>query len=77
MALKPLTLSIEKFLRPCLLGCTPVSAGSLAAGGLESSNVDIATELTSLIQRQRAYSSNAKIITTADDMLDETIRLKR
>jgi len=53
------------------------SAGSLAAGGLESSNVDIATELTSLIQRQRAYSSNAKIITTADDMLDETIRLKR
>jgi len=52
-------------------------AGTLAAGGLESSNVDIATELTSLIQRQRAYSSNAKIITTADDMLDETIRLKR
>ncbi|MGR3372807.1 flagellar hook-basal body complex protein [Pseudooceanicola nanhaiensis] len=52
-------------------------AGGLASGGLESSNVDIATELTSLIQRQRAYSSNAKIITTADEMLDETIRLKR
>lgn len=51
--------------------------GSMTSGGLESSNVDIATELTSLIQRQRAYSSNAKIITTADEMLDETIRLKR
>ena len=52
-------------------------AGTINAGGLESSNVDIAAELTSLIQRQRAYSSNAKIITTADEMLDETLRLKR
>ncbi len=52
-------------------------AGTINAGGLESSNVDIADELTSLIQRQRAYSSNAKIITTADDMLDEMIRMKR
>ncbi|MEC7793531.1 MAG: flagellar basal body rod C-terminal domain-containing protein, partial [Pseudomonadota bacterium] len=43
----------------------------------ESSNVDIAEELTELIQKQRAFSSNAKIITTADEMLDETVRLKR
>ncbi|WP_163851533.1 flagellar hook protein FlgE [Pseudooceanicola aestuarii] len=52
-------------------------AGVINSGGVESSNVDIAEELTSLIQRQRAYSSNAKIITTADEMLDETLRLKR
>jgi flagellar hook protein FlgE len=44
---------------------------------LEGSNVDIAQELTDLIQTQRAYSSNAKIITTSDEMLDETLRIKR
>ncbi|ANT63177.1 flagellar hook protein (plasmid) [Salipiger sp. CCB-MM3] len=51
--------------------------GTLTSGGVEGSNVDIAQELTSLIQRQRAYSSNAKIITTADEMLNETVNLKR
>ncbi|MCT4369489.1 flagellar hook protein FlgE [Yangia mangrovi] len=51
--------------------------GSITSGGIEGSNVDIAQELTSLIQRQRAYSSNAKIITTADEMLNETVNLKR
>ncbi|SFP65775.1 flagellar hook protein FlgE [Tranquillimonas alkanivorans] len=53
------------------------SAGSIASGALESSNVEIAQELTDLIQTQRAYSSNAKIVTTMDEMLDETMRLKR
>lgn len=53
------------------------SAGSITASAVETSNVDIAEELTELIQKQRAYSSNAKIITTADEMLDETVRLKR
>ncbi|APZ50338.1 flagellar hook protein FlgE [Salipiger abyssi] len=52
-------------------------SGTLTSGGVESANVDIAEELTSLIQRQRAYSSNAKIITTADEMLTETVNLKR
>ncbi|MGR3465089.1 flagellar basal body rod C-terminal domain-containing protein, partial [Limimaricola sp.] len=47
------------------------------AGALESSNVEIAQELTELISTQRAYSSNAKIVTTVDEMLDETMRLKR
>ncbi|WP_323765197.1 flagellar hook-basal body complex protein [Marinovum sp.] len=51
--------------------------GTLTSGGVESANVDIAQELTSLIQRQRAYSSNAKIITTADEMLSETVNIKR
>ncbi|MGB2200719.1 MAG: flagellar hook-basal body complex protein, partial [Pseudooceanicola atlanticus] len=52
-------------------------AGEITGGAIESSNVDIAEELTELIQKQRTFSSNAKIITTADEMLDETVRLKR
>jgi len=53
------------------------ATGEITGGAIESSNVDIAQELTELIQKQRAFSSNAKIITTADEMLDETVRLKR
>ncbi|MBV1863842.1 MAG: flagellar hook-basal body complex protein [Rhodobacteraceae bacterium] len=51
--------------------------GTISNGVLESSNVEIAQELTDLIRIQRAYSTNAKIITTTDEMLDETTRLKR
>jgi len=53
------------------------SAGTVVGGALEQSNVDIATELVSLIETQRAYSSNATIVRTADEMVDETNRLKR
>lgn len=51
--------------------------GYIASGVLERSNVDLAQELTDLIEIQRAYSSNAKIVQTADEMLEETTRLKR
>ncbi len=51
--------------------------GSINAGALEASNVDIAQEMTELIKAQRAFSTNAKVITTVDDMMDETTRLKR
>ncbi|MEE2526114.1 flagellar hook protein FlgE [Hyphobacterium sp. HN65] len=53
------------------------SAGTIASSTLENSNVDLATEFTSLITTQRAYSASSKIITTADEMLDEAIRMKR
>ncbi|SEN28031.1 flagellar hook protein FlgE [Palleronia pelagia] len=43
----------------------------------EASTTDVANELTTLIQTQRAYSSNAKIIQTVDEMLQETTNLKR
>ena len=43
----------------------------------EASTTDVAVELTSLIQTQRAYSSNAKVIQTVDEMLQETTNLKR
>jgi flagellar hook protein FlgE len=57
-------------------------AGSGPTGGIqgfarELSTTDIAHELTQLIQTQRAYSSNAKIIQTVDEMLQETTNLKR
>ncbi|QFT47393.1 Flagellar hook protein FlgE [Roseivivax sp. THAF40] len=53
------------------------TVGSISSFALEASNVDIAQELTDLIAVQRAYSSNAKIITTADQMLEETLQIKR
>ncbi len=43
----------------------------------EASTTDVANELTQLIQTQRAYSSNAKVIQTVDEMLQETTNLKR
>ncbi len=43
----------------------------------EESTTDVAQELTQLIQTQRAYSSNAKVIQTVDEMLQETTNIKR
>lgn len=51
--------------------------GAVMGYALEESTTDIAGELTQLIQTQRAYSSNAKIIQTVDEMLQETTNLKR
>lgn len=44
-------------------------AGSISSSSLESSTVDLAGEFTNLITTQRAYSASARIITTADQML--------
>ncbi len=52
-------------------------AGSIEGFALEQSTTDIAQELTNLIETQRAYSSNAKIIQTVDEMLQETTNIKR
>lgn len=51
-------------------------SGTLITGSTESSNVDIATEFTKLIVAQRAYSANTKMVTTADQMLQETLNMK-
>ena len=53
------------------------AAGTVIGSALEQSNVDIATELVSLIETQRAYSSNATLVRTADELVEETTRLKR
>lgn len=51
--------------------------GSVIGYAREESTSDIAAELTQLIQTQRAYSSNAKVIQTVDEMLQETTNIKR
>lgn len=50
-------------------------AGEITSNALESSTVDLATEFSNMIVTQRAYSASTKIITTADEMLDELTRL--
>ena len=50
-------------------------AGVVAPSALEAANVDLAEEFTKMIVTQRAYSANAKIINTTDQMLDELIRM--
>ncbi|HMQ28965.1 MAG TPA: flagellar hook-basal body complex protein, partial [Acidimicrobiales bacterium] len=51
--------------------------GSVVGYAREGSTTDVAAELTALIQTQRAYSSNAKVIQTVDEMLQETTNIKR
>jgi len=50
-------------------------AGSLVTGSVEQSNVDIATQFTALIVAQQAYSANTKVVTSANQMLQETISM--
>ena len=51
--------------------------GDMVGYAREESTTDVAGELTQLIQTQRAYSSNAKLIQTVDEMLQETTNIKR
>ena len=49
--------------------------GSITPNSLEASTVDLSQEFTNLITTQRAYSAASKIITTADEMLQELISI--
>ncbi|NBR90409.1 MAG: flagellar hook-basal body complex protein [Rhodobacteraceae bacterium] len=51
--------------------------GDIVAFAREESTTDVAGELTEMIQTQRAYTSNAKVIQTVDEMLQETANIKR
>ena len=51
--------------------------GTVLGGSVEASNVDIAKEFTNLIVFQRGYQANAKVITTVDQISQETIALKQ
>jgi flagellar basal-body rod protein FlgG len=53
-----------------------VGFGSMVQGSLETSNVDIVSEITNLISAQRAYEMNSKVITTADQMLSTANQTK-
>jgi len=50
--------------------------GQLQSGCLESSNVDLATEMSNLIEIQRAYQFNAKLVQTADELANITNNLR-
>ena len=51
--------------------------GTLIGSALEGSNVDIAQEFTNMILAQRGYQANSKTITVSDELLLETLNLKR
>lgn len=52
------------------------SAGSIESSKVEASNVDLAEEFSKMIVTQRAYSAGTKVINTADQMLEELLRLR-
>ncbi len=52
-------------------------AGAISSNALEASTVDLATEFSDLITTQRAYSAATRIITTADQMLQELMQIKQ
>jgi flagellar hook protein FlgE len=53
------------------------ASGDIVGKSLEGSNTDIADEFTKLIVTQQAYAANTRIVTTADQMLQETINMIR
>lgn len=50
--------------------------GALEQGALETSNVNIVQEITTLIQAQRAYEMNSKVIQTGDEMLSTIVQMR-
>ncbi|MGQ7792563.1 flagellar hook protein FlgE [Faunimonas sp. B44] len=51
--------------------------GTMISGAIEKSNVDLASELTSMIEAQRGYTANSKVFQTGADLLDVLVNLKR
>lgn len=65
-------------------GATPVpqapdtnGLGPIKSGAIESSNVDLTREMTSMITAQRAFQASSKVITTSDEVMQEVVNLKR
>lgn len=51
--------------------------GVINSGSLESSNVDLADQLTTKVEAQRSYTANSKVFQTGSDILDVLVNLKR
>lgn len=51
--------------------------GTLQAGALEMSNVDLSAEFTNMILAQRGFQANSRVITTSDEMIQELVNLRR
>jgi flagellar hook protein FlgE len=62
---------------PILGSANAGSAGVIRSGSLESSNVDIAREFVSLIEAQRGYQANARVISATDALLAELVNIVR
>ena len=58
---------------PAIIG----ASGTIAGSSLEGSNTDIADEFTKLIVTQQAYSANTKVITTANNMVQDLLNVLR
>ncbi len=63
--------------QPTIGAPTTGGLGSISGDALEQSNVDIATEFANLIVAQRSYEANARVITTFDQIAQDTIALKQ
>ena len=50
---------------------------SIISGSVETSNVDLVRQFTDMIVSQRGFQANARVVSTADQILEETMRLKR
>lgn len=53
------------------------AVGNILSNYLEMSNVDLATDISTMITTQRGYQANSKIITVTDQMLEELVNMKR
>ncbi len=51
--------------------------GTLQSGALENSTVDLASELTTMIESQRSYTANSKVFQTGSEIMDVLVNLKR
>lgn len=60
-----------------IMGTASDGQATVAGGALESSNVDLSQEFVSLIAEQRAFQASSRTVTTADEVLQETVNLKR
>ena len=63
---------------PPVIGESETGArGKIIGGALEGSTVDMAREFTNLIVMERSYQADARVVTTSDEMSQETVNLKR
>ena len=58
-------------------GMAQIGAGKLTSGALEGSNVDLSREFTNLIQIERGYQFNSRVVSTSDELLQTALQLKR
>ncbi|NQX46180.1 flagellar hook-basal body complex protein [Paenibacillus tritici] len=72
-----LNANAEGALEPTTANDAEVGTGTIVAGQLEMSNVDLTGEFTEMIVTQRGFQANSRIITTSDEVLQEVVNLKR